>query len=316
MDRKVGMLCGLMLLSLGVVGCGGGGSSSSGGVASTPSTAEPVVYTAPQTLDFEGGVLPQGLGGDFELNELHVPVGSFYSLSSPALGDGESACSDVTVTGMNVLAFDYKVSTENGDDYFQVYVDDVLVLEASGEVDWTRFLHHVDNAGESVVKWCYEKAAGAHSGLDTVFVDNIALSSINTVGPFNFEDGVLPPSFTMSGDAGWDIVANGDPSVAMIGNYSLGSENIADNDQACFALLADDVSSLEFQWQSSSEATFDHVFFYLDGVGVDALSGLSSWKQESYLFEQGEHEFKWCFIKDGSISSYDDQVYVDEIHIQ
>ncbi len=120
----------------------------------------------------------------------------------------------------------------------------------------------------------------------------------------------------MLGDAGWDIVANGDPLVPMIGNYSLGSEDIGDIQQACFKFVADDVSSLEFQWRLSAEAPHDDLAFYLDGVLSGSLNSTSGWQQKSYLFEQGEHEFKWCFSKDISISTADDQGYVDEITIQ
>ena len=70
-----------------------------------------------------------------------------------------------------------------------------------------------------------------------------------------------------------------------------------------------------FYVRTSSETSFDKFYFYIDGVQQgDALSGLSSsYLYREYNVTEGTHTYRWKYLKDGSLNSGDDCIYVDNI---
>jgi hypothetical protein len=72
--------------------------------------------------------------------------------------------------------------------------------------------------------------------------------------------------------------------------------------------------TLAFWWKVSSEAGFDLLEFYLDGVrqGVP-LSGTVDWEQKTCPIGTGEHTAKWRYKKDESGSIGKDAGWVDQV---
>ena len=70
-----------------------------------------------------------------------------------------------------------------------------------------------------------------------------------------------------------------------------------------------------FYVRTSSETSFDKFYFYIDGVQQgEALSGLSSsYLYREYNVTEGTHTYRWKYLKDGSLNSGDDCIYVDNI---
>ena len=70
-----------------------------------------------------------------------------------------------------------------------------------------------------------------------------------------------------------------------------------------------------FYVRTSSETSYDKFYFYIDGVQQgDALSGLSSsYLYREYNVTEGTHTYRWKYLKDGSVNSGDDCIYVDNI---
>ena len=70
-----------------------------------------------------------------------------------------------------------------------------------------------------------------------------------------------------------------------------------------------------FYVRTSSETSFDKFYFYIDGVQQgEALSGLSSsYLYREYNVTEGTHTYRWKYLKDGSVNSGDDCIYVDNI---
>ena len=70
-----------------------------------------------------------------------------------------------------------------------------------------------------------------------------------------------------------------------------------------------------FYVRTSSETSFDKFYFYIDGVQQgDALSGLSSsYLYREYNVTEGTHTYRWKYLKDSSLNSGDDCIYVDNI---
>ena len=70
-----------------------------------------------------------------------------------------------------------------------------------------------------------------------------------------------------------------------------------------------------FYVRTSSETSFDKFYFYIDGVQQgEALSGLSSsYLYREYNVTEGTHTYRWKYLKDSSLNSGDDCIYVDNI---
>ncbi len=135
------------------------------------------------------------------------------------------------------------------------------------------------------------------------------LTLIGEVNCESFETGV-PANFSMS-DTAWVL----DSTVALSGNYALRSGTIQHRDTSTLicnftALRSGEVS---FYYKTSSENNYDWLYFYLDGQQMDRWSGLNDWTQAIYDVTVGEHTLMWKYIKDVSVNSYDDCVWIDEI---
>ncbi len=72
------------------------------------------------------------------------------------------------------LNFSLKVSSEEGWDYFKLYIDDNLVYRDSGEKDWYSVSVPISK-GNHTVTFSYEKDGAASEGYDTAYIDNIEI---------------------------------------------------------------------------------------------------------------------------------------------
>ncbi|MGB3077276.1 MAG: C25 family cysteine peptidase, partial [Chitinophagales bacterium] len=59
---------------------------------------------------------------------------------------------------------------------------------------------------------------------------------------------------------------------------------------------------ISFAHKVSSEAGYDSLAFYIDGVVQNSWSGESAWAVSSYAIDSGLHNFKWVYAKDGYFS--------------
>jgi len=126
---------------------------------------------------------------------------------------------------------------------------------------------------------------------------------------YDFEDNSFPGDFTTSGSASWSVVSS---TAANGTSYSLKSGVISHGQSSCFEFTSS-TSTLSFYYSVSSESNWDYLKFYEDGTQVDAWSGSVGWTQYNHSTTSGSHTFKWCYTKDGSISSGSDTAWVDEV---
>ena len=113
---------------------------------------------------------------------LSVSSGS-WSLRSKAIGDSGSTwvtLSQATRSGLG--SFDLRVSSEEGFDFLEFWVDGALVEHWSGIVDWKTYQFAVA-AGTHVFKWVYSKDSSSKDGLDAAFIDNVRLPLPLAVDP-------------------------------------------------------------------------------------------------------------------------------------
>ena len=72
------------------------------------------------------------------------------------------------------ISFYYKVSSEEGYDFFKFFIDGTEKLSASGEVGWTRASFFVP-AGNHIISFSYSKDYQVVAGSDCAWIDNITL---------------------------------------------------------------------------------------------------------------------------------------------
>jgi hypothetical protein len=71
--------------------------------------------------------------------------------------------------------------------------------------------------------------------------------------------------------------------------------------------------SITFFRKVSSEADWDFLYFYIDGVQVGAWSGEIPWGRAAFPVTVGTHTFKWSYVKDIYLSVGEDKAWVDYI---
>ena len=114
-----------------------------------------------------------------------------------------------------------------------------------------------------------------------------------------------------SGDTNWTI----DNVNPYEGTYSVRSGDVDDNQESGLSITLETTydGSISFFRKISSEAGFDYLKFYIDGVLVERWSGESDWQFSNYFVEAGDHIFKWEYDKDNSVSNGDDRCWIDYI---
>jgi PKD repeat protein len=120
-------------------------------------------------------------------------------------------------------------------------------------------------------------------------------------------------TFTKTGNANWakvtDVYYNGGDSA---------KSGAITHSQSCSietSVTVTAAKTVKFYWQVSSEASYDYLRFYIDGVQMNQISGSTTWAQVSNSLAIGTHTLKWTYIKDSSVSSGSDCGWVDKLEI-
>jgi len=73
---------------------------------------------------------------------------------------------------------------------------------------------------------------------------------------------------------------------------------------------------VQFKWSVSSEANYDYLRVYVDGVEESgAISGTVTCQTKTVCPGSGSHTIKWSYTKDGSVSTGSDAGWVDQVTI-
>lgn len=147
--------------------------------------------------------------------------------------------------------------------------------------------------------------AGAYSG-EKEFMTKVGL----ILEDFETGDFTAFP-YTHGGNQPWSVVATG----AYEGTYCAKSGAIS-NQQSTQLILDYEVTtsdSISFYRKVSSESGYDHLRFYIDNVKVGEWSGNQAWAKVGYPVSEGNHTFKWEYIKDYIVSNGEDCAWIDYI---
>jgi len=129
---------------------------------------------------------------------------------------------------------------------------------------------------------------------------------------WSFESGVYEPQWTFGGSAPWYITNVG----AYDGLYCSRSGAIGDNANSDMSLTLTFSSGgdISFFRKVSSEAGYDYLRFYIDGVQQGLWAGTVDWSEVSYPVTAGTHTMKWSYSKDVGVVSGSDCAWVDFIN--
>ncbi len=121
--------------------------------------------------------------------------------------------------------------------------------------------------------------------------------------------------WTTSGDAPWfaqTSVYYYDGDAAQSGAIS---HNQTSSIQTVISVTRDTL--LTFYWKVSSEADWDFLQFYIDGLLQKEISGEVDWAFERYILTgPGLHTLEWKYVKDGSVNSGADAGWLDKVEVR
>jgi M6 family metalloprotease-like protein len=126
-----------------------------------------------------------------------------------------------------------------------------------------------------------------------------------------FENGILTPPWTFSGNANWTV----DTTTFYSGVKSAKSGTITHNQTSSMQMTQniEIPGQVTFFHKVSSEANYDYLKFYIDGVLQGQWSGTTAWAMAAYDVAVGNRTFKWEYMKDGSVNTGSDCAWVDHI---
>ena len=234
------------------------------------------------------------------------------AVQSGAILDDQESLIHTTISGEGTLSFYWKVSSEAGYDFLEFYIDGVFQDRISGSADWQQMMYTITGPDLHTLDWRYVKDKSVSSGSDSGWIDWLEWSG-----------GTQPPSggplsdamdtnlsFTTAGETDWfsqTTTSHFDGDAAQSGD-------ILDNQESLMQTLVSGTGTFSFYWKVSSEAGYDFLEFYIDGVLQDRISGTEGWHQMTYtITEQGSHTLEWRYVKDYSESIGDDSGWVDQV---
>lgn len=130
---------------------------------------------------------------------------------------------------------------------------------------------------------------------------------------FNFETGPVPTALAMTGNLPWGLTAGGPPG----STANLRAGTITHSQTSCVQVTVANSATVSFDYAVSSELNWDFLRFYIDGVLKSSWSGVVPWASSGAIAAgaAGLHTYKWCYTKDGVISSNADTAWIDNIVI-
>jgi hypothetical protein len=115
-------------------------------------------------------------------------------------------------------------------------------------------------------------------------------------------------AWTTSGDADWKVQT----AVTHDGTDAAMSRNHNDLTSSTLSTEVEGPTIVGFWWKVDSEATWDFLRFYVDGVEIEAISGVVDWTYKTHTLDGGMHALTWTYTKDMADSAGADAGWVDQ----
>jgi len=128
-----------------------------------------------------------------------------------------------------------------------------------------------------------------------------------------FESGGLGAlSWSSSANAPWQV----QPSVVLTGSFAARSGPIGDGQRSSLTLMTNLLAGTgAFNLRVSSEAGWDFLEFYLNGVRLARWSGEVPWQTFLFLVPEGVNTLEWRYVKDANFSEGFDAAFIDNLYL-
>ncbi len=129
--------------------------------------------------------------------------------------------------------------------------------------------------------------------------------------PFRAADLAAPP-WVNSKTAPWLVQSQ----TAAGGQYALRSGPIGNGQDTVLEMTATNrPGAVSFMFRVSSEANWDFLEFYLNGVKLQRWSGDLPWQRYQFNVPGGLNRFAWRYVKDANFSYGLDAAFIDDIYL-
>lgn len=134
----------------------------------------PPVLTLAEALNATNRTFTTGGEADW-FAQTAVSHDGVAAAQSGAIGDSLETWLATHVQGPGTLSFWWKVSSEEGADWLELWVDGSFVTAITGEQDWAQYSLSLQPGWHSVY-WIYSKDGSVANGADAAWVDQVQLS--------------------------------------------------------------------------------------------------------------------------------------------
>lgn len=165
----------------------------------------------------------------------------------------------------------------------------------------------VKNGFQILVVRATDHAGNVGSASLTVTVDNPS----GGITLANAVEATSPP-LTTGGDAHW----YGDTTWYFCGGDAARSGRIGHGQTSWMELTTSGNKTLSFRWRVSSEANYDFLELWIDGVRKNRISGNTNWALQSWWLGAGTHTVRFVYRKDGATSAGLDAGFIDCLSVQ
>jgi hypothetical protein len=230
--------------------------------------------------------------------------------ASPLIDHDQVTYIETTVTGPTNIVFWWKVSSEEGYDFLEFWVNDSPTAWISGEQDWNQRSIFIP-AGPQNLKWVYTKDYSVSLGTDRGWVDQIAFAPpLHLTLP----EALDAPSLDWS--VYGDLFADDwfpQTDFTHDGVDAAQSGLIGDDGYTGVSLTVTGPGTLTYAWKVSCESGYDFLVMYTNNVVEEFITGDVDWTRQAIRLLPGVHIVDWEYTKDDSVSEGYDAAWLDQV---
>jgi len=260
-----------------------------------------------------------GVGWAYEAQDVFGGDNTFDGVNSARsghVGDNGESWIQTTVVGPGTISFWWQAFSEPDADWLEFYIDSTLQASISGALPqnpsgWEYGSFPVP-AGTNVLKWRYVKDYGFTGGtLDCAWVDQVRY--VTVAGP------PLPEALNTSGVV-WSTAGSvhpngwfGQTNVTRDGQWAAQSGAVWHGQTNWLQATVSGTTNVSFWWKVSSEAGYDFLEFYTNGILARAISGEVDWEYHYFDLPAAANVLTWLYRRDESGTAGSNCGWLDQV---
>lgn len=130
----------------------------------------------------------------------------------------------------------------------------------------------------------------------------------------DFERGTFAAGWAVGGTSGWTLTSG--ERFTGIWSARSGSIGASQTSTLTTTVTAPVDTGLGFHARTSTESDYDWLEFRIDGALVGRWSGETAWTERVFSLSAGAHTLEWRYVKDGSLDSGLDSVWIDDVRFR